>query len=160
MKPVLVVTIKVTDRKRLEAAAVCTHTPYLPHLCITHHNYISPIFRQFNPVVITACYHWARYTSLQKSTYMPSLCKLAYAAHSLIIADATSYYVQHIYSHLTNGFSLVYYYARSYLSLTCLYYLLHISMCITFISLRSQTFNCNYKSSTPTPPCSAWWWLI
>jgi hypothetical protein len=49
MKSVLVVTIKVTDRKRMEEAAVCTCIPYLPH-----HNLSSPIFRQFSPVVVTA----------------------------------------------------------------------------------------------------------
>jgi len=57
MRSVLVVTITVTDRKRVQAAAVCSHIPYLPHMCITHHNYFSSIFRQFNPVVVTACYH-------------------------------------------------------------------------------------------------------
>lgn len=114
----LVVTITVTDRKKWKQqqfAVTC------PHLCIIHHNYNGPILRHFNPAVVTACYHQGRYTSLQKSTYMPSLCKPAYAAHSLIIADAISYYVQHIYSHLANSFNLVCHYARSCLSFTCLY---------------------------------------
>jgi hypothetical protein len=55
---------------------------------------------------------------------MPSLCKLAYAAHSLIIAVATSYYVQHIYSHITKILAW-------YLIMPEAAYLLHVSMYVT-----------------------------